>query len=132
MSAKLGLAGMLAALAVAGLPGVSSAGWCTALTAGLRPPEAPGAAEAPEDGKVSGDGVFKLACRSCRGGGNYYGYGSYYPSYGYYSGYASYYPTYGYYAAYSSYYPAYSYYPSVSYYPAGCGGWSPCGCGPGW
>jgi hypothetical protein len=145
MRAKLGLTGLLAALALAGLPGVSSAGWCSGLTVGLRPhSEAPAAtAEAPKAAKASGEARFVLVCHSCRRGSGYYsGYGAYYSGYGgYYSGYSSYYfypsysssyyyPGYGsYYAGYSSYYPSYSYYASVGCYPPGCGGWSPCGCG---
>jgi hypothetical protein len=135
MRAKLGSAGLLAALAVAALPGVSSAGWCAGLTLGFRPHPEAQAAQAPKSGK-SGDSVFKLTCHSCRRGYSnyysgygayYYGYGSYYPSYSYYAGYSSYYPSY-YYAGYGSY----SYYPSLSCYPSGCGGWSPCGCDGGW
>lgn len=128
MKAKLTLAGLLAMLALACLPGTSSAGWCTALTAGLRPPpEALDASEAPKADKARGEAVFQLACRSCRRG-----YSNYYSGYGaYYSGYSSYYyPSYSYYAGYGSYYPSSSYYLSASYYPAGCGGWSPCGCAP--
>jgi hypothetical protein len=129
MRAKFGLAGLLAALAVAGLPAVSSAGWCGALTAGLRPPDAPDAAEVRMADKTSREAVFKLACHSCqRGYGGYYsGYGAYYPGYGsYYSGYGTYSSGYG-----SYYYPRYSYSAGYgSYYPPGCGGWSPCGCAP--
>ena len=78
MRVKLGLTGLLAALLVAGIPGASSAGSCTAFTAGYRSAEAPVdiSAEAQAKGadRASGDSVFKLACNSC---GNC-GYGSYY------------------------------------------------------
>jgi hypothetical protein len=141
MRVKLGLTGLLAALLVAALPGASSAGWCSALTAGSRSANAPAgvSAEAQARGAdtASSDSVFKLACNRC----GRCGYGSYYPGYsGYYSGYASYYPGFGsyysgygsYYSLYGSYYSGYgSYYPSYSYY-SGCNGCSPCGCNPIW
>jgi hypothetical protein len=122
------LAGLLAALVVAGVPGASSAGWASACTAGYRPADAPDGvaaeARASEAGEASWDPVFKLSCHSCGHGGysNYYaGYSGYYPGYSYYGGY-------GYYGGYA-YYPSYSYYPGVSYY-SGCNACSPCGCIP--
>jgi hypothetical protein len=109
MKAKLGVAGLLAALVVAGMPGVSAAGWGSALTCGYHTAYAPdavsAAAQVKEVGEAGGDSVFKLTCHSC----GHCGYGSYYPAY--------------------SYYPSYSSYLSVSY-SCGCSAWSPCGCTP--
>jgi hypothetical protein len=118
MKAKLVLSVLLAAMALAGMPGASSAGWCSALTVGCRPvyiPEGP-SAEAPtrEASEESRDSVFKLTCHRCHRR-------SYccYPSYSYYSAYSSYpccryYPSYSYYPSYG-YSTGYSYYPSVTY-----------------
>src|SRR4051794_36334919 len=102
MRVKFGLAGLLAALALAGLPGVASAGWSTALTVGLRPPPEAPEAEAPKAGKANGDEVFQLTCRRCRRGCSNYS-----------SGYAAYSSGYG---AYSSGYSSYYFYPSYSSY----------------
>ena len=118
MKAKLGVAGLLAALVVAGVPGASSAGWGSALTCGYHtayaPDGVPAAAQVKEEaGEAGKDSVFKLTCHSC----GHCGYGSYYPAY--------------------SYYPSYSSYLSVSY-SCGCSRRETrhctrvCGCCSGW
>jgi hypothetical protein len=115
MKAKHILSVLLAALALAGMPGASSAGWSSALTSGCRavyaPEGAPAEAPTREAGEASSDSVFKLTCHRC----GRCGYRGCYPAYSRcYPGY-SYYPSYGY-RYYPSYYPSYSYYPRVSCY----------------
>jgi hypothetical protein len=109
MKAKLVLFVLLAALALAGMPGASSAGRSSALTVGCRPVDAPEVTSAKEAGEESGDSVFKLTCHRCRRR-RYCCYPTYssYPCCRYYPSYSCY-PSYG-------YSTGYSYYPGVTYY----------------
>jgi hypothetical protein len=115
MKAKFVLSVLLAALALAGMHGASSAGWCSGLTNGYRavyaPEGAPAEARTREAGEASSASVFKLTCHRCRHRGSscYPAYSSCYPCC------SRYYPRYSYYPSYGDY-AGYSYYPSVTYY----------------
>ncbi len=132
MKAKFGLAGLLAALVVAGLPGLSEAGWCSALTTGLHvttPSERAAVATKATASDASEDSVFKLTCFSCGGGGSSSFYGG---SSSFYGNSASWYPSTSWYPG-SSWGWGTSFYPSTSFSPtwsscSPCNSCSPCSC----